>query len=101
MASAVPTPYPVPADEPLRLRDLERHAAIGLASDPHFERLVDLAASLFGTPIVAISLVEAERQWFLASRGLGGGVRDTAQLGLLRPCHRWRRGDGGAGCLPG
>ena len=72
MASAVPTPYPVPADEPLRLRDLERHAAIGLSSDPHFERLVDLAASLFGTPIVAISLVEAERQWFLASRGLGG-----------------------------
>ncbi len=78
MASAVPTPYPVPADEPLRLRDLERHAAIGLASDPHFERLVDLAASLFGTPIVAISLVEAERQWFLASRGLGGCARRRA-----------------------
>lgn len=100
MACTLPTPYPVPADEPLRLRDLERHAAIGLASDPHFERLVDLAESLFGTPIVAISLVEAERQWFLASRGLGV-VRDTAQLGLLRPCHRWRWGDGGAGCLPG
>jgi hypothetical protein len=72
MASAPTTAYPVPADEPLRLRDLERHAAIGLSSDPHFERLVDLAKSLFGTPIVAISLVEAERQWFLASRGLGG-----------------------------
>lgn len=65
-------PFPMPVDEELRLRDLERHAAIGLASDPHFERLVDLAASLFGTPIVAISLVDAERQWFLASRGLGG-----------------------------
>ena len=64
--------FPIPADEDLRLRDLERHAAIGLASDPHFERLVELAASLFGTPIVAISLVDADRQWFLASRGLGG-----------------------------
>jgi diguanylate cyclase (GGDEF)-like protein len=67
-----PQPYPIPADEMLRLRDLERHAAIGLASDPHFERLVDLAASLFEAPMVAISLVDAERQWFLASRGLGG-----------------------------
>jgi diguanylate cyclase (GGDEF)-like protein len=63
--------YPIPADEALRLRDLERHAVIGLASDPHFERLVDLAASLFEAPMVAISLVDADRQWFLASRGLG------------------------------
>jgi diguanylate cyclase (GGDEF)-like protein len=76
MACTLPTPYPIPADEPLRLRDLERHAAIGLASDPHFERLVDLAASLFDAPMVAISLVDAERQWFLASRGLGG-LRET------------------------
>jgi len=65
-------PAPLPIDEDLRLRDLERHAAIGLSSDPHFERLVDLTASLFGAPMVAISLVDAERQWFLASRGLGG-----------------------------
>jgi len=72
MACTLPTPYPIPADEPLRLRDLERRAVIGLASDPHFERLVDLAASLFEAPMVAISLVDAERQWFLASRGLGG-----------------------------
>ena len=64
--------FPIPVDEELRLRDLERHAVIGTASDRHFERLVDMAASLFHTPIVAISLVEAERQWFLASRGLDG-----------------------------
>ena len=31
-----------------------------------------LAASLFAMPMVAISLVDADRQWFLASRGLGG-----------------------------
>lgn len=76
MTCTLPTPYPIPADEPLRLRDLERHAVIGLTSDPHFERLVDLAASLFDAPMVAISLVGAERQWFLASRGLGG-LRET------------------------
>jgi len=76
MTCTLPTPYPIPADEPLRLRDLERHAVIGLTSDPHFERLVDLAASLFDAPMVAISLVGDERQWFLASRGLGG-LRET------------------------
>ena len=80
MACALPLPYPVPADEPLRLRDLERHAAIGLASDPHFERLVELAASLFAAPMAAISLVDADRQWFLASRGLGD-LRETPQIG--------------------
>ena len=72
MGPAASPAYPIPADEGLRLRDLERHTVIGLASDSHFERLVDLAASLFEAPMVAISLVEAERQWFLASRGLGG-----------------------------
>jgi len=76
MACALSIPYPIPADESLRLRDLERHAAIGLISDPHFERLVDLAGSLFAAPMVAISLVDADRQWFLASRGLGG-LRET------------------------
>jgi diguanylate cyclase (GGDEF)-like protein len=70
--TVAPLPYPIPADEPLRLRDLERHVAIGLANDSHFERLVALAASLFATPMAAISLVEADRQWFLCSLGLGG-----------------------------
>ena len=68
----LPLAFPIPVDEGLRLRDLERHAAIGMASDVHFERLVDLTASLFEAPMVAISLVDANRQWFLASRGLGG-----------------------------
>ena len=67
--------YPIPADEPQRLRDLERHGVIGLPSDEHFDRIVDLAASILDTPIVAISLVEADRQWFLAGKGLG--VKET------------------------
>jgi len=63
--------YPIPVDEPQRLRDLERHGVIGMASDEHFNRIVELAASLLDTPIVAISLVDADRQWFLAGKGLG------------------------------
>ncbi len=62
--------YPIPADEPLRLRDLERRGIVGMGSDEHFERIVELASLTFHTPIALISLVEADRQWFLSQRGL-------------------------------
>ncbi len=67
--------FPVPADEDQRLRDLERYGLFEADSDEHFDRILDLAAAVFRTPIVAISLVEADRQWFLARRGLD--VRET------------------------
>jgi len=67
--------FPVPADEDQRLRDLERYGVMDADSDEHFDRILDLAAAIFQTPIVAISLVEADRQWFLAQRGLA--VRET------------------------
>ena len=62
--------YPIPADERQRLRDLERYGLIGIASDEHFERIVELAGLIFATPIALISLVERDRQWFLCRRGL-------------------------------
>ncbi len=67
--------YPVPADEDQRLRDLERYGILESDSDEHFDRILDLTAAIFKTPIVAISLVEADRQWFLAKRGIE--VRET------------------------
>ncbi len=62
--------YPLPVDEEQRLRDLERHGVIGIASDAHFDRIIALASSIFATPIAVISLVEADRQWFLSHKGL-------------------------------
>jgi diguanylate cyclase (GGDEF)-like protein len=62
--------YPIPADEEQRLRDLERHGVIGLASDEHFDRIVELASSIFQAPMSLISLVEKDRQWFLTRKGL-------------------------------
>ncbi len=67
--------FPVPADEDQRLRDLERYGLFESDSDEHFDRILDLTAAIFQTPIVALSLVEADRQWFLARRGLD--VRET------------------------
>jgi diguanylate cyclase (GGDEF)-like protein len=67
--------YPVPADEDQRLRDLERYGILEEDGDEYFDSILDLTAAIFETPIVAISLVEADRQWFLARRGLE--VRET------------------------
>ncbi len=67
--------YPIPTDEEPRLRDLERHGVIGAESDVHFERIIELASTIFHTPIAVISLVEADRQWFLSQKGLD--VRET------------------------
>jgi diguanylate cyclase (GGDEF)-like protein len=62
--------YPLPSDELQRLRDLERFGLADLSSDEHFERIVALARTVFHVPMAAISLVEADRQRFLASAGL-------------------------------
>ncbi|MFZ9317612.1 MAG: GGDEF domain-containing protein [Vulcanococcus sp.] len=62
--------YPVPLDEEQRLRDLQRHAVLDTPSDPHFERIVSLAAEVLDMPIAVVSLVDQNRQWFLARHGL-------------------------------
>ncbi len=62
--------YPVPLDESARLRRL--HALGLLDSDPTetYGRVVRLAARILRTPVAAISLVDDDRQWFLAKTGL-------------------------------
>jgi diguanylate cyclase (GGDEF)-like protein len=62
--------YLLPTDERERLRDLERHDLHQASDDPHLERILTLARSLLHTPIALISLVEQDRQWFLARQGL-------------------------------
>lgn len=65
----------MPVNETDRLAKL--HALDILDTEPEvpFERLVSLAADIFQAPIAAITLVDAERQWFKARRGLA--VRET------------------------
>ena len=62
--------YPVPHDELQRLRDLERQGVLDHPGDEHFDRLVGLTASVLEAPIALISLVDRDRQWFLAHHGL-------------------------------
>lgn len=53
-----------------RLRVLQDYQILDSAPEPAFDDIVALAAELFDVPISAVSLVDADRQWFKASTGL-------------------------------
>ncbi len=61
---------PLPPDEKARLEYLEALAILDTAPEPAFDRLVQLAKHLTGTPIAAVSLIAEHRQWFKARVGL-------------------------------
>lgn len=67
----------IPKDEPQRLEALRDLGIIDTQGDPFFERLVLLASQILETPITLISLVEADRQWFIAKNGLS--VNETSR----------------------
>ncbi|MCC3750200.1 MAG: GAF domain-containing protein [Halorhodospira halophila] len=60
----------IPADEAHRLEALARYQGGESGPEVAFDRLVGLCARVFEVPIAFISLVERERQWFKAARGL-------------------------------
>jgi diguanylate cyclase (GGDEF)-like protein/PAS domain S-box-containing protein len=64
------TPYPIPANEEARLRALAEYNLMDSPPDEDFDRLVGLAARLFDVPIVLISLLARDRQFFKARVGL-------------------------------
>lgn len=59
-----------PINEPRRLRALEEYAILDTPSEPEFDALTKLAASLCSTPISTITLVDDARQWFKSKVGL-------------------------------
>lgn len=64
------TAAPIPENESLRLAALRDCHVLDTAFEPEFDRIVDLAAAFFHTPIALISLVDSGRQWFKAKVGL-------------------------------
>ena len=70
--AAVPmsvSPFPT-CSNPDRLKALYRCGILDTPKEEEYERLVKLVAELFDVPIVAISFVDKERQWFKAEKGL-------------------------------
>ncbi|QCG88919.1 GAF domain-containing protein [Azospirillum sp. TSH100] len=57
-------------DEAARLEALRRTGLLDTAPEPAFDDLVSWACDHFRVPIALVSLLDAERQWFKARRGL-------------------------------
>ncbi|WP_395942616.1 PAS domain-containing protein [Brevundimonas sp.] len=62
-------------DESERLKALGVYAVLDTEREKAFDDIARLAARLFDAPMAAVSLVDADRQWFKAEVGLG--VRET------------------------
>nr|WP_316627401.1 PAS domain-containing protein [uncultured Brevundimonas sp.] len=58
-------------DEADRLAALKRYGVLDTTPEAAFDDLANLAARLCEAPMAAVSLVDAERQWFKAEVGLG------------------------------
>lgn len=66
---------PVPVNEEQRLDALYESNLLDTPIQEGFERITRLAKSIFNVPIVAVSLVDKDRQWFKSIQGLD--VRET------------------------
>ncbi|MDP9885833.1 tRNA A-37 threonylcarbamoyl transferase component Bud32 [Sinomonas atrocyanea] len=65
-----PLPQPAGAAEELRLAEVRSYAAPGTAQAGSFDRITRLASRLLGVPMATVSIVDADRIWFLATHGI-------------------------------
>lgn len=70
-------PLPPPADEAKRLAAVRSYGILDTAYEAIFNDIVAAAARICGTPMSAITVVDADRQWFKSEIGLG--LRQTAR----------------------
>ncbi len=61
---------PVPDNERTRLQSLRALNVLDTPPEERFDRVTRLARRLFDVPIVLVSLVDANRQWFKSRQGL-------------------------------
>lgn len=62
-------------DERMRIQALRDLQVLDTEEEERFDRVVRLAQGLFDVPMVAVSLIDTDRQWFKSRVGLG--VRET------------------------
>lgn len=61
-----------PDNEASRQRALDLYRVVDSLPDTAYDDIVQLASTLCGTPIALMTLIDRDRQWFKASRGLDG-----------------------------
>ena len=61
---------PIPIDETARIESLKKLAILDTLPEERFDRVTRLVAKSFDVPVVAISFVDTDRQWFKSKLGL-------------------------------
>jgi len=61
---------PMPANEVRRMQALRSYDVLDSPSEEMFDRIVYLASRIANAPIALISLVDGDRQWFKAKKGV-------------------------------
>ncbi|WP_294393289.1 GAF domain-containing protein [uncultured Sphingomonas sp.] len=64
------SPAPRPVQESLRQDAVVRSGLLQRGGDADLQRIVQNASARFHTPIAAISVIDRDRQWFVARTGL-------------------------------
>ncbi|MEA3210295.1 MAG: hypothetical protein QOE70_3352 [Chthoniobacter sp.] len=62
--------FPLPPDEEERLEELRRYAVLDTPPEKAFDDITELAIRIFEVPIAAVTLIDADRQWFKSCVGL-------------------------------
>jgi diguanylate cyclase (GGDEF)-like protein len=62
---------PVPANEKERLADLASFRILDTDPEQAYDDLLTIIAGICGTPMGSVSLIDGDRQWFKARKGLG------------------------------
>lgn len=57
-------------DEPGRLAALRRYDILDTGAEEEFEQIIQLVQRIFNMPMAAVTLIDSDRQWFKARRGL-------------------------------
>lgn len=67
-----------PPDEKTRIDTLRALNILDSSPQERFDRITRLAKRMFGVPVALVSLIDADRQWFLSSFGLDD-VKETSR----------------------
>jgi GAF domain-containing protein len=62
----------IASEESARMKALTRYDILDTPPEGAFDHIAAIAAKLFGVPMATVSIVDTDRVWFKASRGLAG-----------------------------
>ena len=79
---SIPTDRIAALTDPARLAAVRRYEILDAPTDGQFDTIAAAAAAVCGTPIATVSIVDADRVWFAARKGLDGVTQVGTEPGI-------------------